>query len=155
MPARSHGHTSGGYSRTYLVWKNMLRRCRSPRSQDWPLYGGRGIRVCDRWLKFPAFLADMGEAPTQLSLDRIDNDRGYELSNCRWSTATEQVRNRRGTVRIEYQGECLPLQEWCNRIGAVSYSTAHNRIRAGGWDPVEAFLLKPNAVRNNDRHWDF
>lgn len=73
----------------------MRRRCNNPNMQHWNLYGGRGITVCERWNSYENFLADMGEAPAGLSLDRIDGNGNYEPSNCRWATALEQRHNRR------------------------------------------------------------
>lgn len=80
----------------YGAWKAMLDRCRNPRNHAYENYGGRGITVCKRWQVFDNFLADMGIKPSpDLSLDRIDNDRGYAPENCRWATASEQNQNRR------------------------------------------------------------
>ena len=91
-----HGHNpKGNPSPTYNSWVNMKRRCYEPSHQSYRLYGGRGIQVCQRWVNdFSAFLADMGERPTGMSIDRIDRDGNYEPGNCRWATASEQQRNK-------------------------------------------------------------
>lgn len=96
---RTHGRakTRDGKAadRTYVTWAGMLDRCRRARNKKFKYYGGRGITVCDRWQTFGNFLADMGEKPVGLSIDRINNDGNYEPGNCRWATQSEQVRNRR------------------------------------------------------------
>lgn len=86
----THGMTD---SPTYVSWVEMRRRCRSDRHRA--EYRDRGITVCERWRKFENFLADMGERPDGLTLDRIDNDGNYEPGNCRWATPDQQSRNRR------------------------------------------------------------
>ena len=97
--ARKRGDRRGG-SQTYYIWAAMVQRCTNPNNKSWKWYGARGITVCDRWLTFENFLADMGEKPAGRSIDRIDNDGNYEPSNCRWATASQQVKNRR------------PREEW-------------------------------------------
>ena len=93
---RVHGHTVGGRrSRTFTTWDAMLKRCEQPKSHDFKYYGGRGVGVCQRWHDFTAFLADMGERPAGMTLDRIDPYGNYGKDNCRWSTPAEQARNRR------------------------------------------------------------
>lgn len=78
----------------------MHERCRLPSHPAYKNYGGRGVAVCDRWRSFPAFLADMGERPEGLTIDRIDVNKGYEPSNCRWATRTQQIANRRSTRKV-------------------------------------------------------
>jgi hypothetical protein len=92
---RTHGMAR---TRIYNIWHAMLRRCRNPNVADYPNYGGRGIRVCDRWQRFENFYADMGDRPEGKSLDRIDNNGNYEPGNVKWSDAKEQKANQRTSV---------------------------------------------------------
>jgi hypothetical protein len=95
---RTHGRgqdTNGAYS----VWKNMLTRCNNPANEAYQYYGARGITVCPDWHKFENFLADMGEPPKGLTLERIDNDKGYYKENCKWATITEQRNNRSDSIK--------------------------------------------------------
>jgi hypothetical protein len=92
----THGATRGAVrTPEFTSWSSMLMRCSNPHFAGWKDYGGRGIQVCDRWMQFENFLADMGQRPPGKSLDRINNDGNYEPSNCKWSTPKEQANNRR------------------------------------------------------------
>lgn len=129
----------------------MRQRCLNPSAKSFPGYGGRGIKICDRWLEsFENFLADMGPRPSaKHSLDRQDNDGDYTPDNCRWATAREQILNRRNSRLVEYKGETRPLTEWCKLTG-VSYSAAIQRLD-NGW-PVEDVFGVPVRDTANITH---
>lgn len=99
----THGMT---WTPTHNVWITMRQRCSNPKRHDWERYGGRGIKVCERWQTFANFLADMGEKPPGLSIERVNNDKGYEPSNCKWADAKTQANNRH--PRRTYCGKPLP-----------------------------------------------
>lgn len=92
--ARSTKHGMAGTSE-YDIWSAMIQRTTNPKNKAWDSYGGRGIGVCDRWLRFENFYADMGPRPAGLTLERVDNDRGYSPENCKWATYVEQRHNQR------------------------------------------------------------
>jgi hypothetical protein len=97
-----HGHTKHGQSptSTYTAWANMLKRCDNPNNPEYRNYGARGIKVCKRWYKFENFLADMGEKPAaHLTIERVNNNKGYMKSNCTWATRREQSLNTRRSLK--------------------------------------------------------
>lgn len=100
-----HGHAGANRSSTYNSWAKMIGRCTNPNDDAWMYYGGRGITVCDSWIKdFRNFLSDMGERPTGLTLDRINTNEGYSRENCRWATKSTQQLNRRTTNKFGLAG---------------------------------------------------
>jgi hypothetical protein len=113
----------------------MLYRCRTQKNVSYSRYGGRGITVCKRWQKYVNFLADMGERPDGMSLDRINNNRGYTPSNCRWSTPQEQAQNTRRTKWLVYGKQRKALSAWARELNKP-WSTLQWRFNAG-WTPHE------------------
>lgn len=137
-----HGHARAGKeSRTYRSWRHALERCNSENDIHFHLYGGRGIKVCERWFKFENFLEDMGNCPQGLSLDRIDVDGNYELENCRWATQQEQANNRRDNHYIEFNGRNQTIAEWGRELGLEGY-LIEQRLNKLGWS-VEKTLMTP------------
>lgn len=133
----------------------MRARCRNPKLPRFPLYGGRGIKVCERWQSFEAFLHDVGRAPSRAhSLDRIDNDGNYEPGNVRWATDTEQCRNMRTTVILTGHGRTQPLQVWAEELG-VRPGTLRSRWiawkRLGADGDHSGFLRRRVPIGGNRR----
>lgn len=112
---RSAGHGSAGHELS-SVWHDMIRRCHDQKSRKYPIYGGRGIKVCARWRdSFLDFVADMGPRPEGMTLDRRDNDGDYEPGNCRWAPPEVQRNNKRTSLRYNWNDEALTLTEWADR----------------------------------------
>lgn len=121
-------------TRTYRIWGLMKDRCNNPKSRVYAWYGGRGIKVCDRWNdSFSAFFEDMGECPPNLSIDRIDPNGHYEPNNCRWATDIEQARNTRTNRILTIDGQSKTVAEW-SEITGISTSTIHRRLVLGWSD---------------------
>jgi hypothetical protein len=121
----------------------MWTRCTNNKFESYGNYGGRGIEVCKRWRSFENFIIDMGEKPNGLSLDRINNDKGYSKKNCRWATSKEQCRNRRSNNFLTFQNETLCVTEWENRLN-ISSGTIHKRINIMGWSLSRALTTPSN-----------
>lgn len=121
-----HGHrTTANTTSEYRAWVHIKQRCYNPEVKQFKNYGGRGIKVCDRWLEsFYNFLTDMGAKPSDKhSLDRYpNNDGNYEPGNCRWATDEQQAHNKRNNVRIEFNGESMVLTEWARFFGVTHSS---------------------------------
>lgn len=126
---------------TYRSWFNAKRRCRDPRTRAYPTYGGRGIEFDPRWDRYEDFLRDMGVCPEGLSLDRINNDGPYSPENCRWATPTEQQRNTRKTVILEFKGRTRPMAELAAEH-SIDRRIVNLRIKAG-WSIERALTQTP------------
>lgn len=134
MTGRSKWKNPSG-SRAYYAWRSMLSRCRNPQNAAYKHYGGRGISVCPQWFNYDRFYEDMGEAPPNLTLDRIDTDGNYCPENCRWATVTEQLNNQRRNRVVELDGRKLTVGQWAALLG-IRYDTLHRRL--GRMPPARA-----------------
>lgn len=135
-----HGESKGKKTKEYRTWKGIRTRCQNTNHHKYPIYGGRGIKLCDRWSLYENFLADMGRAPgPDYSIERDEVNGNYEPGNCRWATATEQMNNTRRNVFYTVNGERKTLTQWCRELG-LKYWATRARI-ANGWTIEEALLL--------------
>lgn len=139
---RRYSHHGKKHSRVYNIWCGIISRCLNPNDAAYPNYGGRGIGVCADWRDFIGFYAAMGDPPEGASIDRIDNDRGYEPGNCRWATRKEQNRNRRNVHYLTVDGERRSMGEWAELTG-LSVKTISFRLKLGWSD--EAAVKTPKV----------
>ena len=131
--SKKHQYNYHGITDTpfYHVWENMIARCTNPNHPSWKDYGGRGIKVCERWLAFKNFYDDMFSSYQHgLTIDRENNELGYFEENCRWVPQEEQPRNTRATRRLTIAGVTMSAKQWSRKTG-VHYSTLLNRINKG------------------------
>jgi hypothetical protein len=140
-----HGFArSGQKTPEWTAWTRMKTRCLNPGHPAFKDYGGRGITVCERWMTFENFIADMGRRPSNKhSIDRINNDGNYEPSNCRWATRKEQANNRRSSRFLTFEGRTLSCSEWCIELSDLNLTSQHiyQRLQMG-WSP-ERILTTP------------
>lgn len=135
-------HTTHGMTktRTFKSWESMKGRCTNPNDASYDRYGGAGIDICQSWLdRFENFLSDMGERPEGMTLDRLDNNKGYFPENCRWANPTEQQRNRPISRTITVNGQTKPIIEWAKETG-IDYGLLLLRATKG-W--TEDRILSP------------
>lgn len=140
-------------TRLYHIWNGLSGRCLNPNNKDYSNYGGRGITVCDEWRMPENFFewALLNGYSANMTLDRIDTNKGYSPENCRWITGAEQQRNKRNNRMIEYHGETHCIAEW-SEITGIAKQTIESRVRRG-WMPKETLTIPPshrNRRANND-----
>lgn len=136
MRARTHGMSD---RQGYESWAGMKRRCLNSKSKAYPLYGGRGITICDRWVNsLETFLKDMGPCPEGYTLERKNNDGNYEPNNCVWGTRTAQANNRRSSRFLTLNGKTMTVSEWSVETG-IHHSAIHLRLKRG-WSVEEALM---------------
>ncbi len=150
MPApQTHGMSE---TRVYSVWLDMLYRCRSPKAKSYKNYGGRGIKVCKRWLNFLNFYEDMGNPPPRMSIERVNNNGDYSPSNCVWANKTTQNRNARNNRMIETPFGKMCVSEAHSRYGKLTYAAALIRISRGmnAWEALTTPDMRnaSSATRN-------
>jgi len=139
--------TTHGLSRSpeYRIWRGLISRCNNRRNAVFTHYGGRGIKVCKRWLKFENFYVDMGNRPSRRhSIDRIDNNGNYTPKNCRWATRKQQANNARSNHRLRHNGKSMTISQWSDETG-ISRSAIHGRIKMG-WGVAR--LLSTPSIRS-------
>lgn len=134
-------------TRLYRIWGNMCNRCSNPNNPAWDRYGGAGIYVCDAWKDFVTFRnwAHENGYSDELTIDRIDNNKGYEPNNCRWATRIQQANNKKDNHLVEYNGKVSTIGELAAEFD-IPYKTLHRRIVSLGWDISEA-VTKPLRKR--------
>jgi hypothetical protein len=149
-PNTIHGESYGEtQTPEYRAWLSMKRRCSNPNAASFHRYGGRGIRVCERWISgdgrkggYLCFLEDLGRKPSSRhSLDRVDGDANYEPANCKWSTQKEQGWNTCKSLWVDFKGEKRVLAELCEEYH-ISPSIVRQRVKNYGWDLELALTTK-------------
>jgi hypothetical protein len=125
----------------YKIWQAMKTRCNNLHQPSYKNYGGRGIKICKRWNKFENFYKDMGDRPKDMTLERINNDKGYCKSNCIWTTRKEQMNNTRMNHYLEYNGLRLTISQWEDRLH-FKRGTLKSRIIKYGYTTEQALTKK-------------
>lgn len=132
-----HGMTG---TRVYRIWRQMHQRCENPNAEGYENYGGRGIKVCERWNNFPQFFEDMGQPLTDKhTLDRKKVNEGYSKENCKWATHKEQMQNRRDSHNITAFGKTQCLTAWAEEYG-LAITTLKNRLVRAKMNPEDALI---------------
>lgn len=145
----------GKGTRLYSIWKAMKVRCYNQNFRAYKRYGGRGITVCDEWLHdFPAFRewALQNGYRDDLTIDRIDNNKGYSPENCRWASYKTQANNTRRNIVVTIDGEEATIAEFCEKRG-ISPFLIYDRITRLGWTPERAFNEPPRKNKKEETQY--
>jgi len=143
---KTHGKSRSG---VYKSWYSMLRRCLNKNHPAYKTYSK--LYIDKKWFKFESFYKDMGERPNRMTLDRIDNSKGYYKDNCRWATWVQQANNRKDNVFLTFKGATHTLKEW-SRIKNINYSTLKERRSRHKWS-IEDILTKEVQFAKRSRQW--
>lgn len=130
----------------FRTWCEMRYRCNNPEKWNYKYYGGRGIKVCERWMTFANFVADMGERPDKHTLDRIDRNGHYSPENCRWASREEQANNASYNKALVFNGESINLSRAARKYG-LRVETLHARLKYG-WTVEQALTIPVGACKN-------
>lgn len=134
----------------YHIWASMKQRCTNPNDKSYYLYGARGITICNKWKQFENFFNDMGERPTSKhQIERINNNRGYYQSNCKWATSEEQGSNKRNNHIINFRGKTQCIAAWSRDVG-IHEQTLWQRIRLG-WSTKKLLTTTPRKQNTKKR----
>lgn len=139
-----HGMTC---TRVYNIWSGMLQRCNNPKASKYENYGGRGIKVCERWKTFENFYFDMGDPLETQTIERIDSDKDYSPENCKWATYAEQNRNTKNNSNFTLSGKTQCLTDWCREYN-IKITTVLGRLERN-WafqDALETPIKKSSRV---------
>lgn len=140
----THGGTG---TRLYREWAGIIQRCTNPNDSSWERYGAVGITICDEWRSFEVFRdwAIKNGYSDDLTIDRINPIGNYEPSNCRWVSVREQANNKQATLWITYNGECMQLSYWADKLG-INYHTLYDRLHRYGWTVEKAFTTPVRGI---------
>jgi lambda repressor-like predicted transcriptional regulator len=141
------------HTRTWGAWKDMKARCLNTKLRNYHRYGGRGITVCERWMKFENFLEDMGVRPDGMTLERKDNDGNYEPGNVIWASRFAQARNTRRNRYLTINGETQTISEWSREAGQ-NRETIRRRL-SDGWKDIDAVFGKSERGVRDERSGRF
>lgn len=126
----------------YMSWVRMKQRCLDKNCRDYKTYGAKGVVVCERWLAFENFYADMGDRPEKLTLERINGNYGYDPENCRWASRRDQSLNRKITKWLTFNGRTMCMTDWAREFG-LTKARLSQRLKAG-W-PIADAIVTPTG----------